>query len=114
MATAEECRKAFEKLTGRLAELDPKDRDAFFNGRSFSCRVTDLDATFVTRFGPHGAEPVHEAGPAEQPADVRLTATSDVVQELSDDLGSFPRAWITGRVKVQASVRDLFRLRKLL
>ena len=114
MATAEECREAFEKLTGRLAELDPSDRDAFFSGRSFSCRVTDLDVTFVTRFGPHGADPVHEAGPAEPPADVRLAATSDVVVELSGDLGAFPRAWISGRVKVQASMRDLFRLRKLL
>ena len=55
MATAEECREAFEKLTGRLAELDPKDRDAFFSGRSFSCHVSDLDVTFATRFGPSGA-----------------------------------------------------------
>ena len=114
MATAEECRKAFEKLTGRLAELDPSDRDAFFSGRSFSCHVTDLNVTFVTRFGAAGADPVREPGPAEPPADVRLAATSDVVLELSDDLGAFPRAWLTGRVKVHASMRDLFRLRKLL
>jgi len=104
MATAAECREAFEKLTSRLSELDPKDRDAFFSGRSFSCHVSDLDVTFVTRFGPQGADPVN----------VRLTARSDVVLELADDLGAFPRAWLTGRVKVQASVRDLMRLRKLL
>ena len=114
MATAEECREAFEKLTGRLAELDPKDRDAFFSGRSFSCHVTDLNVTFVTRFGPDGAEPVREAAPAEPPANVRLTASSDVVLELADDLGAFPRAWLGGRVKVHASMRDLLRLRKLL
>ena len=114
MATAEECREAFEKLTGGLAELDPKDRDAFFSGRSFSCHVSDLDVTFVTRFGPSGADPVREAGTAEPPANVRLTASSDVVLELADDVGAFPRAWLSGRVKVHASMRDLLRLRKLL
>ncbi len=114
MATAEECREAFEKLTSRLSELDPKDRDAFFSGRSFSCHVTDLNITFVTRFGPHGTEPVQEAAPGDPPADVRLTAPSNVVLELAGDLGAFPRAWLTGQVKVQAGVRDLLRLRKLL
>jgi hypothetical protein len=114
MATAEECREAFVKLTGRLSELDPKDRDAFFSGRSFSCHVTDLNVTFMTRFGPQGADPVQEAAPGDPPADVRLTAPSSVVLELSNDLGAFPRAWLSGRVKVHASMRDLLRLRKLL
>jgi hypothetical protein len=114
MATAEECREAFEKLTGRLSELDPKDRDAFFSGRSFSCHVSDLNITFVTRFGAHGAGPVQEAAPGDPPADVRITGPSSVVLELADDLGAFPRAWLSGRVKVQASMRDLLRLRKLL
>ena len=114
MATAEECREAFVKLTGRLSELDPKDRDAFFSGRSFSCHVSDLNITFVTRFGADGADSVRAAAPGEPPADVRLTAASPVVLELADDLGAFPRAWLTGRVKVQAGMRDLLRLRKLL
>jgi len=34
--------------------------------------------------------------------------------ELAEDVRAFPRAWLTGRVKVQASMRDLLRLRKLL
>jgi hypothetical protein len=115
MPTAEECREAFEKLTGRLAELDPKERDAFFTGRSFACRVTDLEVTFATRFGPGGVpEPVHETGPADPPADVRMAATSAVVLELAENVHGFPRAWLSGRVKVQASFRDILRLRKLL
>jgi hypothetical protein len=114
MPTAEECREAFEELTGRLSELDPKERDAFFSGRSFSCRVTDLDVTFATQFGPQGAGPVREASPADPPADVRMSASSDVVLELAGNIHAFPRAWLTGRVKVQASMRDILRLRKLL
>lgn len=114
MATAEECQQAFEKLTGRLSELDPKERDAFFSGRSFSCHVTDLDVTYVTRFGPQGADPVHLAAPGDPRADVRMTASSGTVLELADNVSAFPRAWVTGKVKVQASMRDLLRLRKLL
>ena len=68
----------------------------------------------MTRFGPNGVDPVREAAPGEPPADVRLTAASPVVLELAEDVGAFPRAWLTGRVKVQASMRDLLRLRKLL
>ena len=90
MATAEECREAFVKLTGRLSELDPKDRDAFFSGRSFSCHVSDLNVTFVTRFGPNGADPVREAAPGEPLADVRLTAASPLVLELADDVRGLP------------------------
>ena len=114
MATAEECQQAFEKLIGRLSELNPEDRDTFFSGRSFSCQVPDLNVTYVTRFGPSGADPVHLAQPGEPRADVRLTASSDTVVELSGNVSAFPRAWITGKVKVQASMRDLLRLRKLL
>ena len=115
MATAEECHQAFERLTARLSDLDPGDRDAFFSGRSFSCQVPDLDVTFVTRFGAAGRGP----GPpgrarAIPPADVRMTAHSDIVVELSGNVSAFPRAWLSGKVKVQASMRDLLRLRKLL
>jgi SCP-2 sterol transfer family protein len=114
MASAEECQQAFERLIGRLSELDPGDRDAFFNGRSFSCQVPDLDITYVTRFGPSGADPVHLAAPGDPKADVRLTASSDTVVELAGNVSAFPKAWLTGKVKVQASMRDLLRLRKLL
>jgi hypothetical protein len=114
MPTAEECRDALQKLTGRLSELAPKDRDAFFSGRSFSCRVTDLDITFITQFSAEGAGPVRETGPDDPPANIRVAAASNVVLELAGDVGAFPRAWLTGRVKVHASMRDLLRLRKLL
>jgi hypothetical protein len=33
---------------------------------------------------------------------------------ISDDPGSFARAWLTGRLKVQGNVFDLLRLRKLM
>ena len=77
MATAEECRQALEDLTGRIAEMDPADRQAHLVDRLISCKVSDLGVTFVTRIGPDGAAPVTEANGTEAPAQVRFTAKSD-------------------------------------
>jgi len=114
MPTADECREALEKLTARLSELDAQDRAAFFSGRSFTCRVPDLGVVFAARFGSEGAGTVREADPGEPPADVRLTADSDAVIDLAGNPAGLPRAWLAGRVKIQASMRYLLRLRKLL
>jgi len=114
MASAEECREALQALTNRLGEMDPQARASYFSNRSFSCDVTDLGVTFVTRITEHGAEPVKEAAPDEPPADIRLTGNSDDVISLSATPANIARMWLSGRVKVQASMRDLLALRKLL
>jgi hypothetical protein len=114
MATADACRKALDTLLGRMAEMDPADRAANFPERTMSCRVPDLGLLFVTRIGPDGAAPVEEAPPDNRPAQVRFTANSDDLVSIADDPASFARAWLTGRLKVEASVFDLLRLRKFL
>jgi hypothetical protein len=76
--------------------------------------VTDLGVTFITRFTDAGAEPVKEAAPDEPPADIRLTANSGDVVSLSETPANIARMWLSGRVKVQASMRDLLALRRLL
>lgn len=114
MATAEECRKALESLTGRISQLDAKDRAAHLANRTLSCRVPDLNLTFVTRLGPDGADPVQEAADGAPPAQVRFTAKSDEVLAIAADPGSFARAWLGGRLKVEGNVFDLLRLRKLM
>jgi hypothetical protein len=114
MASAEECREALQALTGRLTEMSPKDRASYFGKRSMSCHVTDLGVTFVTRFTDSGSDPVTEADPGDPPADIRLSATSDDVIALSATPANIARMWLSGRVKVQASMKDLLALRKLL
>ena len=114
MASVEECREALQALAGRLTEMSSADRASYFGQRSMSCHVTDLGVTFVTRFTDHGAEPVIEAKPDDPPADIRLTASSDDVIALSATPANIARMWLSGRVKVQASIRDLLALRKLL
>lgn len=114
MATAEETRAALEGLTGRIATMDAQDREAHLIDRTLSCRVPDLDVTFVTRLGPQGADPVRVAENGALPAQVRFTADSDTVVAVAADPGSFMRAWLSGKLKVQGSVLDLLHLRKLM
>jgi hypothetical protein len=114
MATADQCRTALESLTGRIAQLDAKDREAHLLDRTLSCRVPDLGVTFLTRLSKDGAQPIMVAEPGSPPAQVRFIADSDVVVAIAADPGSFMRAWLTGKLKVQGSVFDLLHLRKMM
>jgi hypothetical protein len=113
MASADECRAALHKLAGRLSEVSPDQREQYFGNRTMSVAVPDLGITYVTRLGA-GEDPVREAAPGEPPADIRLTAASDEVLALAEQPMNIARAWMSGRVKIEASVKDLFRLRRLL
>ena len=113
MTSAEECRMALQKLAGRLSELSPGERDQYFGNRTISVTIPDLGVTFVSVLGA-GDDPVREAAPGEPPADIRLTANSDEVVALAEQPMNIARAWVTGRIKIEASMKDLFRLRRLL
>ena len=113
MATAQECQEALQKLAGRLAELSPAERENYFGNRSMSVTIPDLGVTYVTRLGS-GDDAVREAAPGEPPADMRLTAKSDEVVSLAQSPMNIARAWVAGREKIEASMQDLFRLRRLL
>jgi hypothetical protein len=113
MASTLECQQALQKLASRLSELSPADRENYFGNRSISVTIPDIGVTYVTNLGTADA-PVREATPDEPPADIRLTANSDEVVSLADSPMNIGRSWVAGRVKIEASVKDLFRLRRLL
>jgi len=113
MKSAEECRAALQKLAGRLSEMSADDRENYFGNRSMSVTISDLGITYATTLGV-GDDPVREVGPGEPPADIRLTANSDEVVALAESPMNIARAWVAGRVKIEASMKDLFRLRRLL
>jgi hypothetical protein len=114
MATVEESRKALETLAGRISDLDADARAANLADRSMSVTVTDLGVTFVSQLGQDGAGPVTEAPAGAEPANIRFRTQSDELIAVAADPRRFARAWLTGRVKVEASLGDLLRLRKLL
>jgi predicted lipid carrier protein YhbT len=114
MATAQECQAALESLTARIAQMDAKERAANLANRTLSCRVTDLGVTFMTTLGADGAAAVREVDAGAPAAQIRFSADSDEVLAVAADPGSFARAWLTGKLKVEGNVLDLLRLRKLL
>jgi hypothetical protein len=113
MRSAEECRTALQKLAGRLGELTPAEREEYFGNRTISVTIPDLGVTFVSRLGS-GDDPVREAVPGEAPAAIRMTADSDEVIALCEQPMNIARAWMARRIKIEASMKDLFRLRRLL
>ncbi|WP_030907939.1 sterol-binding protein [Streptomyces sp. NRRL F-5126] len=116
MATQEECGSALDRLARNLAGAGGAVRSAADVDRSVSCHVTDLDVTFTGRL--RGAaitvdEDVRRGPPAER-AQIRLAMTGDDLVALADGRLDFVRAWGTGRVRFEAGLRDLLRLRSLL
>jgi hypothetical protein len=115
MATTQECRTALEKLSRNMAGAEGDVQAAVSMDRTLSCRITDLDVTFVGRLRD-GTIEVQDTlhGPPQTKAQIRLAMTGDDLVALVDGALPFARAWGAGRVKLEASLLDLLRLRKLL
>jgi predicted lipid carrier protein YhbT len=115
MATIEECRAALEKLSDNMRNAEGDAATAASMDRSVSCRITDLDVTFVGRM-TGGRIVVHDTlhGPPKEKAEIRLTMSGEDLVALVNGELNFAKAWGSGRVKLEAGLRDLFQLRKLL
>ena len=112
MATLEQCMTALDGFVRKLAASDgARDLD-----RSVSCRLTDLQqvvAGRLARGSVHDMTAVQD-GPAVPKADIRLTMSSADLLALTSGQLSFGPAWASGRVKLEAGLRDMLRLRSLL
>ncbi|MEU1083316.1 sterol-binding protein [Streptomyces sp. NPDC005908] len=115
MATIEECRAALDKLSDSMGSAEGDVRAAASMDRSVSCHITDLDVTFTGRL-TGGRIVVRDTvpGPPPEKAQIRLAMTGDDLVALVDGELHFARAWGLGRVRLEAGLRDLFTLRKLL
>ncbi|MFF0201790.1 sterol-binding protein [Streptomyces sp. NPDC005017] len=115
MATIDECRAALETLSDNMRRAEGDVRAAAALDRSVSCHITDLDVTFVGRMSG-GRIHVRDAvqGPPPDRAQIRLAMAGDDLVALVGGGLHFAKAWGSGRVRLEASLMDLFRLRKLL
>jgi hypothetical protein len=115
MASLEECRAALDKLAASMSGADDRTKRAIVD-RTVSCQITDLDVTFTGRLD--GGRLVDIAGDrdgvARERAQIRLSMASDDLVALTNGEISFAQAWLSGRVKIDASFRDLLSLRSLL
>ncbi|MEW9513393.1 MULTISPECIES: SCP2 sterol-binding domain-containing protein [Streptomyces] len=115
MATMAECRSALRRLSDNLAAADGDVRSAAALDRSLSCHIKDLDITFTGRLADGRIE-VRDTveGPPREKAEIRLTMTGDDLVALVDGDLNFAKAWAAGRVRLEAGLRDLLKLRSLL
>lgn len=112
MATIEQCMTALGGFVGDLAA------NPALSGldRTVSCRITDLDQVVQGRLVNGHAQDMASvpAGPGVPKADIRITTSSDDLLALTAGELPFGSAWASGRVKLEAGLRDMLRLRALL
>jgi hypothetical protein len=112
VATMDECLTALKRILGDLA-ANPA---AAGLDRSLSCRLTDLQQVVLGRLTSgtvRDLSVVADDGAVPR-ADIRLTMASEDLVALTDGRLQFAPAWASGRVKFEAGLRDMLRLRSLL
>jgi putative sterol carrier protein len=111
MATQEDCLEAILTVVERFNSHDAGKKRERIPSRSVGCTILDLDITYCGK--TVDGYVVDVARSATHSADLRVLCTSDDLIDLVNGDLSFAHAWSTGRVRLDASLRDLIRLRSL-
>lgn len=112
MATVEECEAAMHKLAERLRSPDADAARGKMIDRSISCHVRDLDVTFAGQLRNGEITGIRQT--AAPDGQIKLATTSDDLLALVNGELNFAKAWAAGRLKVDASVFDLLKLRSFM
>jgi putative sterol carrier protein len=110
VATEQECEQALHGLAERMAKADGSSESRGFD-RTLTCTLRDLDVVFAGRLTDGQLIDIRRASSPD--AQIRLAMTSDDLLALVAGDLNMGTAWATGRVKVDAGVRDLLRLRSI-
>ena len=111
MASVEECERAFHGLAAKLAGADADSRKKASFDRSLTCTLRDLKVIFAGQLRNGQLVDIRKVDKPD--AQVRMTMTSDDLLKLVDGELAMGSAWATGRVKINASVMDLVKLRSV-
>jgi hypothetical protein len=111
MATVEECEKAFHDLAARLSAVDPQQRKKVALDRSLSCTLRDLGVIFAAQLRDGELRDIRQVNKAD--AQIRLSVSSDDLIRLTSGQLSFASAWATGKLRIDANVFDLLKLRSI-
>lgn len=112
MATVEEVEEVLGHLLGRLHTLDASTRSLLPARRTIEARCPDLD---LVRWAEWRQGDLHVvAQPPTGRADIRISVASDDLMRLHRGELTFARAYAANRVRLDASMTDLIRLRAVL
>jgi predicted lipid carrier protein YhbT len=112
MASVEECDEALHRVAARLAAVDGQTRKRAALDRTMTCTLRDLGVTFAGQLRDGELLDIQQVE-QNPPAKVRMTMTSDDLIALVDGTLNMGTAFATGRVKIDASVLDLMKLRSI-
>ena len=113
MATKAEVERQLGVLMARLDGNEANVRSAIPTRKVLRCLVPDLDAAWYSVVDQGHVSPPSETPPNGR-ADITLRVASDDLVDLVQGRTSFLSALTSGRIKVDASIFDLLRLRSLL
>lgn len=111
MATVEECERALRDLAARLGTVDAQKRSQVVLDRSLSCTLPDLGVIFAGQLRGGELRDIRQVPSAD--GQLKLTMTSDDLLKLTSGELSFAHAWASGRLRVDANVFDLLKLRSI-
>ncbi len=112
MASVEQCEAALAVLARRLDEYPHEARRERIPDRSVELALLDLDVSFHGRL--HDGRLVDITRGSLPKPNIRLTMSSDDLIELTDKRLRFTQAWASGRIHLDAGLRDLLRMRSLM
>jgi predicted lipid carrier protein YhbT len=112
MASVEDCERALEGLASRLAQVDLSVKRRHLVERTIACRISDLDVIFCARLADGELRDIQRT--RRTSAQIRVTVDSDDLLHLASGRLPAGRAWAEGRVRIDASLFDLLRLRALI
>lgn len=113
MATMDQVEGTFSDLIARLDGLDQRQRAMLPSRRVIQATCTDLDTSWHATWR-NGAFSEVVDGEAERRPDIRIRLDSDDLVELAAGRLDVARAMSEGRVRIDASMTDLLRLRAVL
>jgi hypothetical protein len=114
VASKTEVEKQLRVLLGRLAENQESVRSAIPERKVLRCRVTDLGTDWHSVIEAGQVSPPSQTPPDDGRVDITLRVGSDDLVDLIEGRLSFLSAFTSGKVKVDASIVDMLRLRALL
>jgi len=112
VATVEEIDAVMWQLLGRFGEVDDDLRALLPSRRTIEARCPDLD--YVRHAEWRRGELVVLQEPPTRRADIRISVRSDDLLAIANGELTFSRAYASNRVRLDASMTDLLRLRAVL
>jgi len=113
VASKAEVEKQLGTLLARLDHNRDSVRAAIPARKVLRCSISDLDTSWYSVIEDGHVSPPSETPPDDR-TDITLHLASDDLVDLIEGRLSFLSALISGKVKVDASIMDMLRLRALL